>query len=86
MGLYLSALRDGDRTRAMKHENALRKLVTVLKRWALAAPTCKHEERRTMTVVCYGKSYKFWHCKECGHSEDPERAIAAEKERDALRD
>jgi hypothetical protein len=65
-GMYKSAAERHDPASFAIHGDALRKLVTVIKRRAHAAPTCKHENMQRVKAL--GWTWLF--CDECGHTAD----------------
>jgi hypothetical protein len=66
--LYKSACERGDLTSFAIHEDSLRRLVTVIKRRAQAAPTCQHTDMRKHTITVAGNPFAFLFCDECGRS------------------
>jgi hypothetical protein len=69
-GMYERAVERRDVTSFVVHGDTLRKLVTIVKRRAFAAATCKHENMQRMKAM--GWTWLF--CDECGHTAD-ERKI-----------
>ncbi len=68
-GMYESAAERRDVASFAIHGDSLRKLVTVIKRRAAAAPTCRHENMQRAKAL----GWTWLYCDECGHTANERR-------------